>query len=430
MKASKLFHERRDKMDCNSFELNISAYLDNELTPEEKQDFEEHAKECKDCKIKYENFKIMIESLNEIEEIPLPKDFHIELGKKLRQEASTKRKNTSFSWKYIGGIAAALLVVVVSTSFLNNNKNFYNKSTQSELAAPQEMAVEGDYGVRNQEMTQAFDAGSGRMAGVPEESFQGVPEENYLFTTNDTVETRMVQMKTSRKIIQRGQLTIEVENFDDVHKNVLDLVESSNGYIQHNEVYYYIQNREKPEESLKNANMELRIPSNDFSRIFEEIKALGVTVEENTSGEDITENYMDLDNQVENLKIQEERLREILKKADKVEDLLKIENELNRIRTQINYLTTTLKEYDNLVSMATINLHIRQVKNANLSLTSINDDLWNRAKNNFIHSINGIVDLLENGFVGFFGLLPLLMVLAVIGGPLGYFGYKKWKRKR
>ncbi|SNS85207.1 Putative zinc-finger [Anaerovirgula multivorans] len=415
-------------MDCKSFDIYASSYIDDYLTPEEKQVFEQHLDECPNCKLEYENFKLMINSVNEIEEIPLPKDFSMELGKKLRQEAPLKKKFASFRWKLVGCIAAGLLITVISGAMLSN-LSFNMKSTEAPRAA--DAAMDSYGGIVNNEMATALDIGNDGMRQAKEEAMNFAMEDQEAeFSPAEPTLTEDTTMQTSRKIIQRGRITVEVENFDDMHQEVLNLVEASNGFVQHSEIYYYFQNREKPEESLKNANMELRVPSNDFTRIFESIKALGVVMEENTSGEDITESYMDIDNQVKNLKIQEERLRDILQKADRVEDLLQIENELNRIRTQINYLTTTLRGYDGLVSMATIDLNIRQVKDEGLSLLSLNDDLWSRAKNNFIHSINNIMKMLENGFVGLFGMLPPLMILAVIGGPIGYFGYKKWKRKR
>lgn len=412
-------------MDCKSFDIYASSYVDGYLTEEEKQDFEQHLDECSNCKLEYENFKMMINSVNEIEEISLPKNFSIELGKKLREEAPAKKKSISSRWKLVGGIAAGLLITVMSAAMLSN-LSFNMKSSEAPQAGA---AMDSRYGAANSEMATAFDVGNGRML-ENKESMMDMAMEGEFTTSEESLTISTTSRQTSRKIIQRGRITIEVEKFDEVHQEVLNLVETSNGFIQQSEVYYYFQNREKPEESLRNANMELRIPSDDFSRIFESIKGLGVVTEENTFGDDITENYMDIDNQVQNLKIQEERLRDILQKADRVEDLLKIENELNRIRTQINHLTGTLRGYDSLVSMATINLNIRQVKDESLSLLSINDDLWSKAKKNFIDSINNIVKMMERSLIGLFGLLPNLMVLAIVGGPIGYFGYRKWKRKR
>ncbi|SDK23614.1 DUF4349 domain-containing protein [Natronincola ferrireducens] len=422
-------------MDCKEFDLYVSSYVDNYLDEKEKQNFERHLQQCESCRMEYENFKMVIDTVNEIEEIPLPKNFTVELGKRLREESIPKKKETiAKKWKWAGGIAAGLALVVMSASILTNvsfrgSNSFMMKSADM---APRESAAE--YGMT------AYDGGETRelfdIQGdvITEEEMdkenKAIPTGGTGFTASPPNEMENLKIETARKIIQKGRISLEVENFDEVHGKVLELVKESGGYIQLNEVYYYSINRENPEESLKSGNMELRIPSTGFMEIFEDLKSLGVPIEENTSGIDITETYRDIDNQVENLKIQEERLRDILRRADRVEDLLQVENELNRIRTQINSLSSTLKSYDNLVALSTIELNIRQVKDKNVAIQPLQEGLWSRAKNNFVNSINGIIKLFEAAVVTFFGILPVLAVLAVIGGPMGYVSYKKWIKKK
>ncbi len=413
------FHERRLMMDCKDFDQYSSAYLDKNLTEEEKQAFEKHIGQCPFCEMKYENLKTIISSINETDEVPLPKNFNLELNKKLKAKDLSKKKKFVFKWKSIASIAAVFLLVFISSSLLN--KSSRKDATSEEMYSGGET---GGYNIAGNEMRTMDDMAQ----AVPAEDSHMQESES---ADNIALSQRQASIKLNiqprRKIIQRGQITIEVENFDEVYEDVLGLVEDFNGFVQDSEIYYHFRNREKPEESLRNANMELRIPSDDFTGVFEHLKKLGVPTEENTSGENITENYMDIDNQVENLSIQEQRLREILQKADRVEDLLQVENELNRVRTQINQLTGVLKTYDGLVSMATINLNIRQVAKEVLHVKTINDNLWNKARNNFVYSINRLVKILERAVIGFFGLLPFMIPLLIMTGILGYFIYKKRK---
>ncbi|AOY76708.1 DUF4349 domain-containing protein [Clostridium formicaceticum] len=421
-------------MDCKNIDNYISSYIDGCLTEREEDDFEKHINQCETCKAKYENLKMILDCVHEIEEVPLPKNFSAELGEKLREEAATsevdinskvdlKKKRLSKKWKFIGGIAAGLLIMMMSVTMLNN---FSNKSADY-LTTESADAGMGVMGFRNEEAPVAFDTGrDGTSVEAQEEML------NFKQKTLDDL-AMASEMTTNaesfRKIIQRGRVALEVENFEEVHQKVLTLVESTKGYVQHNEVYYYSLNREYPEESLKNASMELKVPNHEFFSVFEALKTLGNVVEENTSAQDITESYMDIENQVKNLKIQEERLRDILQKAEKVEDLLRIENELNRIRTEINHFTGTLKNYDHLVAMSTISLNITQVKDGNMTLQSINEGLWSRGKNSFIHSINRMLALFERSLVAFLGLLPPLILMTILTG-LGYFFCKKLVRKK
>ena len=57
---------------------------------------------------------------------------------------------------------------------------------------------------------------------------------------------------------------------------------------------------------------------------------------------------------MESLSLQEERLLDILEKAEKLTDVLELEQELADVRYQIETLTTTLNRYDQLISYSTV----------------------------------------------------------------------------
>ncbi|MCC5911762.1 MAG: DUF4349 domain-containing protein [Clostridiaceae bacterium] len=414
-------------MNCKDFENTISLYIDDVLDEKEKQSFEEHLHQCEACREEYSNFQILIDTIGEIQEVELPEDFQEQLGQKLRKEKANKSKATS-KWKIIGGVAAALFITVVSATMLPNLS-----SDKSTLESMDFVAMDGEEGPKLQ-TTSTHD-----IAYVGDEGHGGARNfENRQLIDESMEEAGTIQLQeeskevsdVARKIIMRGRVAIEVEDFDNVHRRVIEITEGYNGYIEQSEIYYNFLDQENPNNSLRSANMQLRIPSDDFLDIFHQIKYLGIVVEENTSGDDITRTYMDIENQLENLKIQEERLREILKKAEEVDDLLRIENELNRIRTEINMLTGRLQNFDQLVSMSTIDLRITQVKDKGLHIQSIQEGLWDRAKNNFVVSINNMVRGFEKVFISMFFLLPWLILVTFIGGPIGYYVYKRGWFKR
>ncbi len=396
-------------MNCKDFQDYSSAYIDAYLSKEEKEKFEEHLNKCYRCKNKYNNLVTIVEATNHIGELALPKDFKRELNKKLLNDNRPKKPISFPKMRVITSIAAILILVIISLPIINN---FSAKPFLAKDIAPAEEAQE----------TREF---AGMDVGTGDKSSRV----RSVGPTNAPL-IKEFDQALSRKIIQRGTLSIEVEDFDQAQQNVMSLIEELDGFVQNSEIYYYTHKDDKPEESLKQAHMELRIPELEFNRSFEKIKSFGLVIEENISGEDITENYMDIDNQVKNLNIQEERLREILQEAKKVEDLLQVENELNRVRTQINQLTASLQAYDKLVSLATINLNIKEVTGEKATLTSLDDNIWSKSRNNFIYSLNNMVKALERGVINFFGLLPILLILIIIGGPLGYFAHKRLRKRK
>ena len=57
---------------------------------------------------------------------------------------------------------------------------------------------------------------------------------------------------------------------------------------------------------------------------------MGNVIENQRNWGNITTQYRDIETELSNLEVQEERILEIMKKADQVEDILNIERELNR----------------------------------------------------------------------------------------------------
>ena len=412
-------------MKCNDIKLRISEYIDNMLEEQDNIEFQNHLLECDECNMYFQNFKMMIESLNEIDLIDPPINFNEQLNKKLVKEQRSIVRGLVTYKKPLLGIAAMLLVAVVSVPMLGNlgsPKNAQNKSNM-ELASEDS----GRYGTNGEESLKITSYNRALPPNTTQDMDLRHNEFSVLSDSEESMRSNSIpeEMSIERKIIRNGRMSIEVETFDDIYNSIIKDIESKNGFIQSSEIFNYTLNRNKPEETLKSAQIVIRIPSQLFLETFESIKGLGTVTDEQINGQDITRSYIDMESDKYNLKIQEERLREVLKKADKVEDILRIENELSRIRGQIHQLDSNLSNYDNLVSLSTINLYIRQVKPDQVQLQPMSTGIVSKAKNSFIDSLNKMIVVGEKIFVGIFSILPIAIVLALLGIPLWSFIKKR-----
>jgi hypothetical protein len=93
--------------------------------------------------------------------------------------------------------------------------------------------------------------------------------------------------------------------------------------------------------------------------------------------------------------------------------MITIENELRRIRTEIDSLNMSLKDIDDRASLSTISLEVQEVLPANFNITG-RDSVWDRAKEGFINTVNGIVNLVENILIFIISLSPILIPFAII----------------
>jgi len=104
------------------------------------------------------------------------------------------------------------------------------------------------------------------------------------------------------------------------------------------------------------ADLTLRVPPEGFLLLMKSLAALGKVEGESISGEDVTEEYYDLDARLENLDQVRRRLFELLDRAVKVTDAIEVEQQLERVGGEINQIKGRMKYLQNMAGMATINL--------------------------------------------------------------------------
>jgi len=156
----------------------------------------------------------------------------------------------------------------------------------------------------------------------------------------------------------------------------------------------------------------LRLPADKFETFLHDLAAWGKVEDQRISRQDVTEEYIDLSARLENLNLQEQRLREILKQASTVEEILKVENELERVRGERDSLAGRLKYLDNQVELSTINIELYQ----DPALTAVDvrgwDNIGSRSKQALVNSWHAVLNFLAGLVVFLAGALPVLLIIA------------------
>jgi uncharacterized small protein (DUF1192 family) len=124
----------------------------------------------------------------------------------------------------------------------------------------------------------------------------------------------------------------------------------------------------------------LRVPAAQLEGVLAELKKLGRAEQESQSGEEVTQQYVDLVARLSNARATEKRLIEVLQqRTGKVGDVLEVEREIARVRGEIERLDAQLKNMDKQVRFATVQFQLREDFKANLEATprSTGTRLWN-----------------------------------------------------
>jgi hypothetical protein len=126
-----------------------------------------------------------------------------------------------------------------------------------------------------------------------------------------------------------------------------------------------------------------------------DIKKLGEVESESQSGEEVTQQYVDLDARLSNARNTEERLTAILHdRAGKMTDVLAVENEVDRVRGEIERMVAEKKTLVNRVDFATLNVTLREASKAQLPPNSTLEKFRNAASNGFASLYDDLVGAL------------------------------------
>lgn len=180
-------------------------------------------------------------------------------------------------------------------------------------------------------------------------------ESGAAFTSSDTANT-IVDTQSSlpqeRLIIRTADLSIVVMDTDEAIAAIARMAEENEGWVVSSNVYQY-------SETAKTGDITIRVPSAGFVSATEAIKGLATEVrQESVSGQDVTEEFVDLTARLGNLEATAVRVRGFLEDADTVEEALAVNQELSRLEAEIEVIKGRMKFLSESASFSTISVHL------------------------------------------------------------------------
>ncbi|NWG07125.1 MAG: DUF4349 domain-containing protein [Chloroflexi bacterium] len=172
-------------------------------------------------------------------------------------------------------------------------------------------------------------------------------------TSNDADIAQQVE----RKVIKNADLAVVVKDPEESMKSIAALAEKLGGYVVSSNLYqssYGPNNIPVPE-----ASVSIRIPAEKLTEVLEMIKKDAVEVEhENISGQDVTDQYVDLTSRLTAKQAAEKKLLEILEQATETEDVLAVYQQLQQIQSEIEVLKGQIKYIDESAAMSSVSVRL------------------------------------------------------------------------
>jgi hypothetical protein len=213
-----------------------------------------------------------------------------------------------------------------------------------------------------------------------------------------------------RTVIYNAQLSLEANDIQGTLQKIRALAEGYGGYVaSSSRSTYGAQGR---------ADIAIRVPKDKFQAAIQQIETYGKVLDEGTTSEDITQQYIDLRARLNNMQRQEERLREILDMAKTVDEILRVESELERVRGEIDSLQGQINYLEGNVEMSLITVTLTQPAPP---FTPPGMD-WGETLE---IAISGLFTVIRGMIIVVVSLIPVVIVSVPI-----YYLYKRRKQQR
>ncbi|MEJ5252960.1 MAG: DUF4349 domain-containing protein [Chthonomonadetes bacterium] len=219
-----------------------------------------------------------------------------------------------------------------------------------------------------------------------------------------------------RYLIKTATVTLEVRETQKALQQLQAQIKENKGYIA---------DLREWTDALgnQNATVIFRVPASRFEDVLNALKGLGKPMEVQVSSEDVTEEYVDIDARLRNLKRTEERLLGHLSRTGRLMDTLAVERELSRVRQEIEVLEGRLRFLKHRVAYCTITVTLRQSARTQ-PLVPPESFSTSEVASNAVRSLVAFAQ-------GIWSVLIWLAVWAVVWLPLmaiGWFGYRRIRR--
>lgn len=238
-----------------------------------------------------------------------------------------------------------------------------------------------------------------------------------------------------RMIVKNAEIRLLVSNTDTAIDRVTQVASDVGGYIISSRVWF----QDVGALSLKYASYTIGVPVDQFERALGRLRAIATRVmDETSSGEDVTDQYVDLQSQLSNLEATRDRIRQFLDKAKTVEEALQVNSQLSAVEAQIEQTKGRMNYLGDRSAYSTISITLEpDVASPTPTLTPTatatpTPQPWNpgqtlsQAKKTVTYFYRGFADL---GIWLGVAILPIFGPFVFIGIVIWYFAVYRRRRR-
>ncbi|MHB1389802.1 MAG: DUF4349 domain-containing protein [Thermoleophilia bacterium] len=165
-------------------------------------------------------------------------------------------------------------------------------------------------------------------------------------------------LPSTQLVIQNADYEIEVAagDFQDRYNQVTALAAKYGGYV------VSANTRKTGEEKPLTGSITIRVANtaDNFARAQAELDGMGTVIRKDISGQDVTQEYVDLQSRLRNAQAQEAQLLSLMQKAQTIDEILSVQGRLSDIQLQIEQLKGRQQYMQGRTDFASISVDLRE----------------------------------------------------------------------
>jgi hypothetical protein len=228
-------------------------------------------------------------------------------------------------------------------------------------------------------------------------------------------------------IIRNGTLSLWVEDVEGSVERARQIAGKYDGFVSASNTRIEKVKIGAGEEERQLATLTLQVPSRAFDLAVQELRALGRVESEVGTSQDVTEEYVDLDSNLRNLRRTEEAVAGMLSRAQRLEEVMMLTRELTQIRGQIERIEGRKRFLERRSDFSALTLNLQPPPTAAAATPGPSPLAWNpgqtaeRGWNASLRVLRTVADLVILAVAFGWWLVPF-------GALAGYAALKRWRR--
>nr|MBA4186286.1 DUF4349 domain-containing protein [Acidobacteriota bacterium] len=170
---------------------------------------------------------------------------------------------------------------------------------------------------------------------------------------NQAEQTQTAPVVVERKIIRNADLQLEANAPEEAQQKITQIAESKGGFV----VESTQSSSDAKATTRDTVTMTVRVPSAKFDEALSEIRQTASRViVESVKGQDVTEEFIDIEARLKTQKALEAQFLEIMKRSNSVEDALNVQTEIARVRGEIEKIEGRKRFLESQASLSTVKI--------------------------------------------------------------------------